>query len=184
MQSITELIHLAKATDKVASSKKRKRGREKGKADLPVSESADSTEAAEETKRKKKKKKRRTKEHRASKDGATDTTGSEPCISHPPSSVVAYPYDVDDDDHCESPVEAYADLAPLLTKVALEMGKTPATLRIYDPFFCEGAVVSRLASLGFSTVYNKPEDFYAKVDSNTIPEYDCLVTNPPYSAGL
>lgn len=34
---------------------------------------------------------------------------------------------------------------------------------------------------GFDNVYNRMEDFYAKIASNSLPEYDVLVTNPPYS---
>jgi len=52
---------------------------------------------------------------------------------------------------------------------------------IYDPFYCNGAVVKHLNSLGFNTVKHKNRDFYADVKNNTIPEHDVLVTNPPYS---
>jgi hypothetical protein len=43
-------------------------------------------------------------------------------------------------------------------------------------------MVERLRTLGFTSVYNRKEDFYLKIAEDTIPEYDCLVTNPPYSA--
>jgi hypothetical protein len=42
-------------------------------------------------------------------------------------------------------------------------------------------VVRNLAQRGFPRVHNKNEDFYAVVDSGNTPEYDALVTNPPYS---
>ena len=42
----------------------------------------------------------------------------------------------------------------------MELGKTPEELVIYDPYFCQGSTVRRLASLGFPRVYNKNEDFY------------------------
>lgn len=31
---------------------------------------------------------------------------------------------------------------------------------IYDPYYCQGSTVARLASLGFPRVYNRKEDFY------------------------
>ena len=92
-----------------------------------------------------------------------------------------YPYPVDSNDHCESPIEAYNDISAILERFASEAYKTKESLRIYDPYFCEGSVIERLNNLGFMTVYNVKEDFYEKISTNTIPEYDVLVTNPPYS---
>mmetsp|Transcript_16362 Transcript_16362/g.41753 ORF Transcript_16362/g.41753 Transcript_16362/m.41753 type:complete len:360 (-) Transcript_16362:24-1103(-) len=54
-------------------------------------------------------------------------------------------------------------------------------LRIYDPFFCEGSCKEHLATLGFTDVYNKCEDFYAHTEES-MPEHDVLITNPPFSA--
>jgi hypothetical protein len=42
-------------------------------------------------------------------------------------------------------------------------------------------MVQNLAKLGFQSVYNRPEDFYAKIEAGTVPSFDVLVTNPPYS---
>lgn len=39
-----------------------------------------------------------------------------------------------------------------------------------------------MRSLGFESVYNKNEDFYAARESKAVPEFDCLVTNPPFSS--
>ena len=38
-----------------------------------------------------------------------------------------------------------------------------------------------LAQRGFPNVHNKNEDFYACAAAGRTPEYDVLVTNPPYS---
>jgi hypothetical protein len=95
---------------------------------------------------------------------------------------VNYPYTVDDDDHCESPREAYEDITGILSRIAKVLGKTAATLTIYDPYFCEGTMVRHLHELGFESVYNRKEDFYAKISDGTTPDYDVLVTNPPYSS--
>lgn len=68
--------------------------------------------------------------------------------------------DLQDCDHCETSERAYADIAPLLGALAEEMGKAPAELVIYDPYYCQGSTVERLASAGFPNVYNRNEDFY------------------------
>jgi len=56
---------------------------------------------------------------------------------------------------------------------------------IYDPYYCDGAVLSHLTKLGFNDVYNKKEDCYKTwCQSDTTqpyPTFDVLVTNPPYS---
>ena len=93
-----------------------------------------------------------------------------------------YPYTVNEDDHCETPVEAYSDIASLLNRLAVSIGKTDEKLKIYDPYHCEGSVIARLATIGFGNVYNEKEDFYASILNNEVPEYDVLVTNPPYSS--
>jgi hypothetical protein len=94
---------------------------------------------------------------------------------------IKHPFQANPDDHCESPEEAYADAAPLLDALAARLGRTRATLRIYDPYFCAGGVKRRLGALGFSDVYNECEDFYAVAREGRCPEHDVVVTNPPYS---
>ena len=120
---------------------------------------------------------------------------------------IEYPYPVEESDHCETPAEAYKDIAEFLTFYATRLGKEPSELSIYDPYFCEGSMKARLAESGFPKVYNKCEDFYEKIRTETVPEYDgmnqcafpccrlsvdhvlllcpcsktVLVTNPPYS---
>ena len=91
-----------------------------------------------------------------------------------------FPYPIDADDHCESPLEAYSDIAPLLTLLC-GTNKTSDSLRIYDPYYCDGAVIRNLAELGFSNVSNRKEDCYAVWASPSTPKFDVLVTNPPYS---
>lgn len=74
-----------------------------------------------------------------------------------------HPFQVDETDHCETPLEAYKDIALLLEHFAKAIGKTRANLRIYDPYYCSGGVKQRLASLGFKTVWNENADFYANI---------------------
>jgi hypothetical protein len=103
-----------------------------------------------------------------------------------------FPFAVDPDDHCESPLQAYRDIAPLLTWLARTRHKSNfenqtddsvrAELGIYDPYYCNGAVVANLASLGFTKVYHDKQDCYAIwADPSCLPNFDVLVTNPPYS---
>lgn len=83
-------------------------------------------------------------------------------------------------DHAETPFEAYRDLEPLLFRLAQELKKTKATLLIWDPFFCTGSCVIHLGRLGFTSVLNENVDFYKLCLAP--PEFDVLVTNPPFSA--
>lgn len=95
-----------------------------------------------------------------------------------------FPYPTDPDDHCESPAVAYEDILPILEKLAV-MKKGNKKLRIYDPYYCDGSVISNLSKLGFKNVYNKKEDCYEAWSELNVtqayPQYDVLVTNPPYS---
>ena len=93
-----------------------------------------------------------------------------------------FPYDTNEDDHCETPFQAYADIAPLLDALCKSMGKSKSELKIYDPYFCNGSVVNHLSSLGYTNVYNKKEDCYAIWKAQKEPDFDVFITNPPYSS--
>jgi len=69
----------------------------------------------------------------------------------------------------------------LLQWFARQNGVKPGDLTLYDPYYCNGQVVAHLKSLGFPKVINLPIDFYAAQRDNSIPAFDVLVTNPPYS---
>lgn len=94
---------------------------------------------------------------------------------------VEHPFQTTEDDHCETGVDAYKDIAPIIKMICNRIQKTEATIRIYDPYFCTGSVVNHLKDIGFENVYNKCEDFYAQIAENRIPPHDVVVTNPPYS---
>jgi len=115
--------------------------------------------------------------------------------------VVDHPFEVDDSDHCETPLKAYQDLEVVLDRLLLlvededdivindddndkkekKKRKQRSELRIYDPYYCDGGVNHKLSSMGFTNVINNNRDFYKDIETNSIPEYDVLVTNPPYS---
>lgn len=88
-------------------------------------------------------------------------------------------------DDCETPLEAYKHVAPLLAKLGQRLKKPKDQLRIWDPYYCDGAVSAHLASLGFTNVHNaRGEDFYevlASCDDARLPPHDVIVTNPPFS---
>jgi uncharacterized protein (UPF0248 family) len=89
--------------------------------------------------------------------------------------------DLDSNDHCETSSIAYSHIAPILELLARQLDKSPKELQIYDPYYCAGATVQHLQSIGFDKVYNKPEDFYKVIEADKIPSHDVVVTNPPYS---
>ncbi|CAE8590786.1 unnamed protein product, partial [Polarella glacialis] len=93
-----------------------------------------------------------------------------------------WPFDPDPADHCETPLEAYRELKPVLTKLAAVLGKSPEELRTFDPYFCTGRVKEHLASLGFPHVHNERADFYAAAEAKKEPLFDVLITNPPYTS--
>ena len=88
---------------------------------------------------------------------------------------------MDPTDHSETDVRAYRDIVTVLLALAKRCGRTAATLRIWDPFYCDGGVKRRLRSLGFPSVHHEKVDFYAVTAAGDEPPFDVLVTNPPYS---
>eukprot|EP00970_Alexandrium_tamarense_P007145 scaffold1250_cov190-Alexandrium_tamarense.AAC.7 len=94
----------------------------------------------------------------------------------------SFPYPTNPDDHCETPLQSYQDILPILNELRKGTGATEReTLKIYDPYFCNGSVVKHLASLGYTNVYNKKEDCYKVWKQRKEPPFDAFLTNPPYS---
>ena len=54
-------------------------------------------------------------------------------------------------------------------------------LSIWDPYYCAGKVKVHLMKLGFTNVVNENQDFYAVANTPRQPEFDVLLTSPPYS---
>eukprot|EP00928_Gymnodinium_smaydae_P005195 TRINITY_DN11786_c0_g2_i1.p1 TRINITY_DN11786_c0_g2~~TRINITY_DN11786_c0_g2_i1.p1 ORF type:complete len:367 (+),score=77.44 TRINITY_DN11786_c0_g2_i1:50-1102(+) len=90
-------------------------------------------------------------------------------------------YEVDALDHAETDIRAYQHLTPFLTLLAEELSKRAKDLKLWDGYYCKGAMIKRLAALGFPHVHNKNEDFYAVIDSGKLPEHDVFLSSPPYS---
>jgi hypothetical protein len=94
--------------------------------------------------------------------------------------ITAFPYETDPDDHCESPIEAYRDIVVFLQ--ILSKKSASIDCRIYDPYYCNGAVKANLQELGYPNVYNEKEDCYQVwQDASRLPAFDVIITNPPYS---
>ena len=91
-----------------------------------------------------------------------------------------FPYEVNPDDHCETPPDAYRDVDPLLSDLCRRLGKAKSELRIYDPYYCDGSVRRHLVELGYRDVHNEKVDCYRVWEEGREPEFDVLVTNPPY----
>lgn len=93
----------------------------------------------------------------------------------------SWAFPVDYNDHFETPLVAYEDVSFILNELATILGKRREELIIYDPYWCQGSMVESLKTLGFLHVINENKDFYADIRASNIPEYDILMTNPPYS---
>ena len=106
-----------------------------------------------------------------------------PSPSPTPSTLPPHPFVVTDArDHAETPLAAYEHLEPLLFRLCAALGTTKAALRIYDPYYCAGSMAAHLRSLGFHSVINRNEDCYAAWAAGRAPDFDVLITNPPFSA--
>jgi hypothetical protein len=92
-----------------------------------------------------------------------------------------HPFATDYNDHFETPLQAVADLLPALDALCAHLGRSRATLRVWDPFFCAGGMARHLAKLGFAAAIHRNEDFYGVIAARGAPPFDVLLTNPPYS---
>ena len=112
----------------------------------------------------------------------------------------AWPFETSYNDHFETPTAAYTHVMPILQRLNArrqrarastnsskkrprEMDEEEQQLRVYDPYYCEGAVVEALVKLGCAReqIIHANRDFYADVTADCVPPHDLLLTNPPYS---
>jgi hypothetical protein len=91
----------------------------------------------------------------------------------------SFEYQVDYNDHFETPLVAYQDILLLLD------GLNPRRKRqdhvLYDPYYCNGRTATLFQQLGFKKVVHAKRDFYKDISNQQVPQHDTLVTNPPYS---
>jgi hypothetical protein len=83
-------------------------------------------------------------------------------------------------DDRETPLLAVQHLTAV---VSVLFDDDKSSIRVYDPYFCKGAIISLLGHCGFDEkkVFNKNCDCYVSQKNNTVPENDIIITNPPYS---
>lgn len=98
-----------------------------------------------------------------------------------------FPYPTDYNDHFETPARAYEDIFPLMEYVLVGKQKKEAT--IYDPYYCAGRAATLLTDVFQQRrlqqsirIQHQKRDFYHDIQMKTVPQYDVLVTNPPYSS--
>jgi hypothetical protein len=76
---------------------------------------------------------------------------------------------------------------PSIAEPQNKQGCTSETI-IYNPYYCTGRAATLLNDVFQCTqistpiqIQHKKRDFYRDIRKNTVPQYDILVTNPPYS---
>ena len=104
-------------------------------------------------------------------------------------------FEVEYNDHFETPKIAYADLLPVLLQVASDKKKplsevmsclclvflfdikvivdSVLQLVVYDPYYCEGQMITFLNELGVKNVINRNRDFYEDMKEQNIPGMYC-----------
>jgi hypothetical protein len=100
----------------------------------------------------------------------------------------SYPYETDYNDHFETPVVAYEDVAVFLDWVNSTKTDSPhcsnnnrSDLILYDPYYCQGRTARLFQELGFTNIIHEKRDFYHDIKTNQVPIHDVIITNPPYS---
>jgi hypothetical protein len=86
-------------------------------------------------------------------------------------------------DDRETPITALSHVAHVLRAIK-QFNKNPGnTLEIYDPYYCKGAMKDRLCELGFDkdSIHNDPVNCYTAQKNGTVPQFDVLLSNPPFS---
>ena len=172
---------------------KKKRSREKDVEERGVKEEeGEEEEAGDEVEdankdrgaKKRKKKNKESREEEQQGEEAHKTKKNKAAQQEPaaPTPLVVHPFKTEEADHAETPLLAYQHIEPALVYLAKKLGKTKETLKIYDPYFCTGAIVRNMAQIGFTSIHNRCEDFYQVIKEGRVPEHNVVVTNPPYSS--
>lgn len=127
----------------------------------------------------------------------SDSTISKPKNHHQDESAKKasdFPYETNYNDHFETPVRAFQDVALLLdwmmmmmqTKKSNNNYNNNTSLRqivtLYDPYYCNGRSKRILQDqLGYRHVVHEKRDFYNDIQQQAVPRHDVFITNPPYS---
>lgn len=84
-------------------------------------------------------------------------------------------------DHCETPRAAYEHLREFLEVMGQSMKMPTASMRVWDPYYCDGTMKRIFTEMGFTNIIHDNADFYQLIEKRNIPPHEVLVTNPPYS---
>lgn len=97
-------------------------------------------------------------------------------------SALTHPFRANFNDHFETSFKAIRDVSSVVNEYRqILKPSAPETFTIYDPYYCSGTVVDEWHRVGISKVIHENRDFYADIANGTVPQYDMLVTNPPFS---
>ena len=83
-------------------------------------------------------------------------------------------FDVDYNDHFETPFIDYNDIKCILVELASILNKPIQDLIIYDPYWCQGNMIKHLQSLGFHNIINSNRDFYKDIKQKQIPGIELI----------
>jgi hypothetical protein len=84
--------------------------------------------------------------------------------------------------HFETPFQAYLDIKPVIDWLCTSQLKTEKhTVRLYDPYYCNGKTAKQLKDLGYDNILHEKRDFYKDISNDTVPAHDIFITNPPFS---
>lgn len=99
--------------------------------------------------------------------------GGKKKVTHPSRAAIVegriWNFDVDYNDHFETPRIAYEDLQPALNALLTHLHVSTSACTIYDPYYCQGQMVAHMQALGFPNVINMNRDFYRDVSSKAVP---------------
>ena len=92
-----------------------------------------------------------------------------------------HPFQTDYGDHFETNKSAVADIKHVIDALADAMGIEGKKLKIYDPYYCAGAIKKTWADSGFPECINDNLDCYQTWKDQNEKPHDVIITNPPFS---
>ncbi|ESL10063.1 hypothetical protein TRSC58_02209 [Trypanosoma rangeli SC58] len=128
---------------------------------------------------------------RRGRDGGGEETSQEeraarvrPRTEHDAAAApLSHPFKAEFNDHFETSMEALRDVAVVVDQLRrLQRPSAPENFVVYDPYYCAGTVLHHWNALGVQRVIHENRDFYRDIAEGKVPpDYDMLVTNPPFS---
>ena len=86
-------------------------------------------------------------------------------------------------DDRETPLVAVQDITSV---ISILFDQNLQDVRVYDPYYCQGTIISMLTKCGFNknNIHNEDKDCYTVQKTNDVPPNDIIITNPPYSGNI